>query len=289
MRPKLSFYLTIGFVFGSAVLWNLLGFGQAQARNISMRVPQGKSTSGGLAPALFASTPSCYTWDFLNRTGSDATGLVIHLKGIPSITDVYTGVLNPFGAPDASSGYNPATDVYTLSFSSGSVPDSGMAQIGICTNPPALRLDTAQPAFYWVVSGTPQDPPPLFAGLDFNWIDPNHLQVHLYNEQNIPLSAFSFSVLTPMSQLSLDDLNDGVTSTLSMVSDQITSDPLQLAGGASTTFDIFFNQSNVRIPFGAPIVFEAVLSAQDDSDNLIHLFVQTSQPFSLVFLPRMTR
>lgn len=289
MRPKLSWILAIGFVLGLAVLWNNSSSGQARADEDSLRVALGKSATGGLAPALFASTPSCYTWDFLNNTGLDATGLVIHLKGIPAITAVYTGVLNPFGAPDpSSSGYNSTTNVYSLIFNGGSVSDSGMAQIGICARQPALRLDTAQPAFYWVVSGLPATPAPLFAGLDFNWINSNHLQVHLYNEQNTPLTAFSFSVFTPSSQLSLDDMNDGVTSTLPIANDQIT-DPLPLANGASKTFDIFFDQGNVQVAFGAPIVLEAVLSTQDDPGNLIHLFAQTAQPFSQVYLPLMKK
>jgi hypothetical protein len=280
MRPTLSWLLAIGFVLGLALLWNNSSTGQAGANEINLRVAGGKSVSGRLAPAPVAATPACYTWDFLNNTGLDTTGLVIHLKGIPSITDVYTGVLNPFGAPDPSSGYNSNTNVYSLIFSGGTVPDSGMAQIGICASHPALRLDTAQPAFYWVVSGTPTSPGPLFAGLDFNWITPDHLQVHLYNEQSTPLTAFSFSALIPGSQLSLDDMNDAVASTLPLASDQIT-DPLQLAGGASTTFDIFFDQGNVQVPFGSPILLEATLSAQDDPGNLIHLFAQTSQPFVL--------
>jgi hypothetical protein len=253
-----------------------------------VRAALGKSASKGLAHALIASTPSCYTWDFLNNTGADATGLVIHLAGIPLITDVYTGVLNPFGAPDAASGYNSATNVYSLSFSGGIVPAGEMTEIGICANQPALRLDTAQPAFYWVVSGTPAAPAPLFAGLDFNWIDSNHLQVHLYNEQSTPLTAFSFSVLTPSSQLSLDDINDGVASTLPIANDQIT-DPLDLAGGASTTFDIFFDQSNEQLAFGSSILLEATLSTQDDPGNLIHLFAQTSQPFAMVYLPLLRK
>ena len=288
MRPRLSWLLAIGFVLGLALLWNNPSLGQAPATAVRLNIALEKSTSGGLAPALFASTPSCYTWDFLNYTGQDATGLVIHLKGIPSITDVYTGVLNPFGAPLSSSGYNSATGVYSLIFGGGVVPDSGMAQIGICTSLPAIRLDTAQPAFYWVVSGSPASPDPLFAGLDFNWINSNHIQVHLYNEQSITLTAFSFSVLIPSSLLSLDDLNNGVVSTLPMASEQIT-DPLQLSGGASTTFDIFFNQSNVQVAFGAPIVLEAVLSPQDDPGNSFHLIVQTSEPFTKVYLPLLNK
>lgn len=279
MRPKLSWLLAVGMVLGLVVLWNNSSSGQVQAKDASLGTAPGVS-----APALVASTPSCYTWDFLNRTGSEASGLVIHLKGIPSITDVYTGVLNPFGAPDASSGYNSTTDVYTLSFSGGVVSESAMVQIGICTSQPALRLDTALPAFYWVVSGTPADPAPLFAGLDFNWIDSNHLQVHLYDEQATPITVFSFSALTPFGPLSLDDMNDGVTSTLPIVNDQV-SDPLLLAGGASTTFDIFFDQGSKQIAFGGPIVLEAVLSTQDDPDNSFHLFAQISEPFAQVFVP----
>jgi len=288
MHPRLSWLLVIGLFLGLAMLWNNSISGQAQSTAGKLSLAMEKYATGGLAPALISSVPSCYTWDFLNNSGLDATGLVIHLKGIPSVTDVYTGVLNPFGAPDPSSGYDSTTDVYSLIFGGGTVPDSGMAQIGICTSQPALRLDTVQPAFYWVVPGTTATPDPLFAGLDFNWIDPNHLQVHLYNEQSTPLTLYSFYVLTPIGPLSLDDLNDGVASTLPMVNDQIT-DPLELAGGANTTSDIFFNQGGVHVAFGAPIVLEAVLSTQDDSGNSIHLIAQTSQTFAQIYLPLLMK
>jgi len=284
MRPRLSWLLATGIVLGLAVLVNFPGAGQTRAPEFSQGGAAQKSGPARLLPALVSTVPSCYTWDFLNNTGQDATGLVIHLKGITSLTDVYTGVLNPFGDPDPSSGYNPTTDVYSLVFSNGTVPDSGMAEIGICTSKASLRLDTVQPAFYWVVSGAPATPDPLFAGLDFTWISADHLQVNLYNEQSTPLTAFSLSVLTPGDSLSLDDLNDSVTSTLQLASDQI-SDPLLLAGGASATFDIFFSQANVQVGYGAPVVLEAFLSTQDDTGNSIHLIAQTSQPFAQVLLP----
>ena len=282
MRPKLAWLLTIGFVLGLAFLLNRPGTGQAGSSSLLFNISPGHSASGKLSPALAASTPSCYTWDFLNDTGQDADGLVINLKGIPSVSDVYTGVNNPFGAP-ISGAYITSTDVYSLTFGNGSVPDSGMAQMGICASQPALRLAT-QPAFYWTVSGNPASPGPLFAGLDFNWVDSNHLQVHLYNQQSITLTAYSFSVLLPSSPLTLDDLNDGIASTLPMASDQV-SDPLVLPGGASKTFDITFKDGGEQVAFGAPILLEAVLSTQDDPGDAIHLIAQTTQPFSQLYLP----
>jgi hypothetical protein len=243
------------------------------------------SLGAPLTPAIVGPS-SCYTWDFLNNTGQDATGLVIHLKGIPALTDEYTGVLNPFG-PSTSS-YDAGTGVLSLVYSGGTASAGDMVQIGICASQAALRLDTALPAFYWVVTGAPADPAPLFAGLDFNWVDPNHLQVHLYNEQSITLTVISFSAFIPPASLSLDDLNNGVASTLSMVSDQIAS-PTDMPGASSQTFDILFNQGEVRVPQGAPVVLEATLSAQDDQSNLIHLFVQTTQPFAEMFLPVMRK
>lgn len=242
------------------------------------------------APASLNSvaSSSCYTWDFLNNTGQDVTGLVIHLKGIPAVSDVYTGVLNPFGAPDPSSGYDPAANVYSLVFSGGFVADSGMAQVGICAGPPALRLDTTLPAFYWVAAGAPLTPAPLFAGLDFNWIDANHLQVHLYNEQSVPLTAFSLVALSPPGPLTLDDQTDQIAAGLPMVSDQIA-DPIDMAGMTSLTFDIFLDQGGVRLLKGAPLLLEATLAAQDDPANGIHLLVQTSQPLGWVFLPIIER
>jgi hypothetical protein len=77
-----------------------------------------------------------------------------------------------------------------------------------------------------------------------------------------------------------------VASTLPVANDQIT-DPLDLASGASKTFDVFLDQGIMQVPFGAPIVIEAVLSAQDDPGNSIHLLAQTEQPFAQVYLPLM--
>jgi hypothetical protein len=173
-------------------------------------------------------------------------------------------------------------------YTDGTVPDSGSAEIGICASQPALRLDTAQPSFYWVVSGNPVSPDPLFAGMDFNWVDANHLQVHLYNEQSISVTVLSLAVLLPSGPLSLDDLNDGVVSTLPMASEQVT-DPLVLAGGASSSFDVFFAAGGVRVPLGMPIVLEAVVSTQDDLGDPIHVIAQTDQPFSELFLPALNK
>jgi hypothetical protein len=280
----LAFWLILGLVAGVAGP----GSSSVLAAPIGGRLPGAVSASQAPSPALVAASASCYTWSFLNNTGDDATGLVIHLKGIPAVTDVYTGAMNPFGPLDPSSGYDPISGVLSLVFSGGTAYNGDLVEIGICAHQPALRLDTVQPAFYWVVAGAPAVPAPLFAGLDFNWIDSNHLQVNLYNEQNTALTADSFTVLAPDATLSLDDLNAGVASTLSLVSDQIST-PVDMAGGTSQTFDIFFDQGGVRVPYGAPIVMEAVLSDPADPGNSINLLAQTTQPFQQVYLPLVTK
>src|SRR5258708_36806646 len=111
MCPGLGRPLVIGIVLGLVVLLNGLSAAQVRAAEDGLSDVHKKSAS-----APVNSTPSCYVWDFLNNSGVDADGLVIQLKGINSITDVYTGVLNPFVAPGASSGYDSVADVYSLVF-----------------------------------------------------------------------------------------------------------------------------------------------------------------------------
>lgn len=280
----LAFWLIMGLVVGISGTGssNVLAAGQ------NGRLPAERSVSQASLPTLIASSPSCYTWDFLNNIGEDATGLVVHLKGISSITDVYTGVSNPFGTPDPSSGYDPISGVYTLIFKGGTAYNGDQVQIGICSHQAVLRLDTVQPAFYWVIAGVPVTPAPLFAGLDFSWVDSNHLQVHLYNDQSTVLTVYSFSALSPEAPLSLDDLNVEIASTLSIVSDQVA-DPFDLSAGGIQTFDIYFDEGGVRVPYGAPVILEATLTAQDDPGNPIHLLAQTSQPFQQAYLPLVTK
>lgn len=287
MRPRLSLLLALCLSLALIAGWNGLESARALAAKMEKSVAGALSGQHIAFPMAVASS-SCYTWDFLNNSGDDATGLVIHLKGIPAVSNVYTGVLDPFGAPDPSSGYNAITDVYSLIFGGGTVYNGDKAEIGFCTGSASVRLDTTQPAYYWVVGGNPTTPAPLFAGMDFDWVDPNHIQAHLYNEQSTPLIAYSFLVLAPDAPLSMDDLNNDTASTLPVASDLITS-TLALAGGGSIAFDIFLDQGGVRLQSGAPLILEASLAADDDPGNTIHMLVQTSEPFSTLYLPITTR
>jgi hypothetical protein len=288
MRAKLSLLLVLSIGLVAALTWVGLSSAGVLAAKTDQSTSEPLFATRSPSSLVIASSSSCYTWDFLNNTGEDTTGLVAHLQNIASITQVYTGTFNVFGAPDPSSGYNPVTHVYSLIFKGATVNNGDLNRIGICTPSPSLHLDTIQPSFYWVVSGTVGSPAPLFAGLDYNWLNPNHLQIHLSNEQSITVTADSLSVLTPGNALTLDDLNDDVASLLPVASLPITS-PLEMSGGSSLSFDINLTNGGVHLLKDQPIVLEAVLSDPNDPGNLIHLLVQTTQPFAEINLPLMNK
>jgi hypothetical protein len=230
------------------------------------------------ATALSAAGETCYSWDFLNNTGQDVNDLHIRLQGVKSLTEVYTGTLNLFGEPDASSGYDAANDSYHLDFTNGIAYDSDKVQLGVCTDRSSLRLGSPSPAFSWTVTSTQALPDPLFAGLSVNWLDHTHAQIDVFNEQNITLTLWSLSVLDPDQPLPLEDLSDDIAMLLPMASEVVT-DPLTLLPSANQTFNVEVASAN------HPYVIEAVLSAEDDPGNLVHTLVQTLSPPYAVYLP----
>ena len=102
----------------------------------------------------------CYNWDFTNWTGQPANDLHLALHGPTQLSDVYTGPLNPFGLPDASSGYDPAGDVYNLSWSGVTVASGGVVHVGFCTDLPLVDFPTmgGMPPHYWTWNGVPLNP-----------------------------------------------------------------------------------------------------------------------------------
>ncbi len=270
MHPRLSWLLALILMAGVVIEWHGPPLGSAQA------APQA------------APSPTCYAWDFYNNTGHDATGLVANLSGVLAISDVYTGPFNPFGAPSPSSGYDPATGVYTLIFSNGTAYAGTLARIGICTDSPIFHLAGVSPAIYWVLQGLPLADAPLFVGMETTWFGPNQLQVRLYNEQSTPLTLFSLTASLPPDILALDDLNDEVVSGLPLVNDAI-SDPLELAGGGMASFTILFNETGVTLVSGQPVILEAALSTDADPGDTITLVAEVSPPAAQVYLPVVAR
>ncbi len=261
-----------------AALCLTLIFGAIAAARAPTSPPTLHSIDGSRSPrAVNAANPTCFSWDFLNNTGQDLDGVRIGLKGIQSIAEVYTGTINPFGAP-SSSGYDAVHDTYNLTFTNGLVADSDLVRLGVCADLSDLRLGTPSPAFYWTLTGTQVTPDPLFAGLSLNWLDQTHVQLDLFNEQAITLTLWSLSVLDPDQKLALEDLGDDIATLLPLASEVVT-DPVTLLPSASQSF-------NAAVLLGNhPYVVEAVLSTEDDPGNLIHLLAQTTAPPFVVYLP----
>lgn len=258
--------------------------------------------SSGQARAAPASTAVvsryCYNWDFLNNTGQDATDLHIRLKGIRIVGEVYTGALNPFGSPDATSGYDVAADVYNLNFSGGVVPSSGMAHIGICTDSPALMLDITSrlPPFYWTMGGQPIPPAPLAFGLMWDWQSRRHLRLTLHNSQQVTVTLTSLNLLAPGEPFGLDDLNPDTVSTLPLAT-MLIEDIETLPPLSDSFFDVFFDLAGATGQPGHaqllgplhPYVLVATGEAQDDAGNTFQLFSQTLSPPINLYLPLVLR
>ncbi len=240
----------------------------------------------------------CYSWDFLNNTGYDATGLLIRLQGLRTIDEVYTGTLNPFGAPVPSSGYDAVSDAYTLVFSNGLVFNGDAARLGLCTDQPSLQLDpsTGVSPFAWMSGSQLLSPSPLFIGIDWDWLSRDHLQVHLVNSQNLTLTLFSLNLLSAGVPLPLDDLTVNPVELLPMATQWVT-DVEVLTPQASSAFDVFFSpalgnlqpeQALLQAP-DYPYVLQATLATADDPGNLIHLYSQATSPPAQVYVPMVMR
>jgi len=224
----------------------------------------------------------CYTWDFGNTTGYDATGVRLRLDSLQSIGQVYTGTLNPFGELDPSSGYDAGSDTYRFNFDNGFASDSDRVQLGLCSTQSQLRLSNLASAAVWLSGTASLTPVPLFAGIEFNWLDRDQVTVTIVNEQALTLTLEVATALQPEVLLPLDDLTQDIALQLPFVAELIT-EPLTLPPQASQSFAVQLTALN------QPIVFEAHLSAEDDPGNTVHLLAQTTVPGWQVFLPVILR
>ncbi|HSD85576.1 MAG TPA: hypothetical protein VLG46_17070 [Anaerolineae bacterium] len=224
----------------------------------------------------------CYTWDFGNNTGYDATGIKLRLAGLTGISQVYTGTLNPFGELDPSSGYDAGTNSYRFNFDNGIAYDIDRVQLGLCAAQPQLRLSTLASAAVWLSGTESLALAPLFAGIEFDWLARDQVTVTIVNEQALTLTLETATALQPEAPLPLDDLTSDVALQLPFVAELIT-EPLTLPPLASQSFAVSLSVLN------QPIVFEARLSAEDDPGNTVHLLAQTMVPGWQVFLPLVLR
>jgi hypothetical protein len=269
------------------------GLPQAQAATLDRAAP--------FAPAaIVASGRYCYNWDFFNRTQQDANDLHFRIRGVSQVDVWYTGSANGFGQPDASSGYDAATDSYVVNFSNGIVPQGDKLHVGLCTNHPALEVYDAN----WTVDGAPVGPAPMYADLRFTSVSRTQVRIELTNPQSFSVTLVAFNVLDPIDGLLLDDLNGETAGQLSLVGEGVVT-PEVLPPNGSRSFDVFFQSGPVTqagdetfdVAHGAqegvldpdhPLVVEAVLAPEDDEANVLHLFAQTLPPPKLM-LPIVLR
>jgi hypothetical protein len=246
-------------------------------------------------PAALSATAEryCSTWEFFNNTGQDVNGLRVRLKGVKTVTSVYTGTLNPFATLDSTSGYSVTTDTYSLNFSGGTAFDSDQVLMGFCTDTPLLRLDQQSGAFVWTVNGTATTPAPLFTGLEWNWQSRSQLRLRIVNEQNVTMTLSAVNLLDAGSALTLEDLNGPVISTLPFVL-ELQPNPQALAPNSDNFFDVFFdttvspNYAPLLEP-NHPYILEAVLTAEDDPGNAARLYAQGLSPLIPLYLPLVVR
>lgn len=240
-------------------------------------------TAPVVAPIAFRPPDEyCYAWIFGNNTGYDTNGVRLRLSGLQSISQVYTGTLNPFGDLDPSSGYDAGTNTYRFNFDNGYASDSDQVQLGLCANQPQLRLSNLPSAAVWLSGTTPLEPAPLFAGIEFDWQARDQVTVTVVNEQALTLTLESAVALQPEVLLPLDDLTSDIAMQLPYVAELIT-EPLTLPPLAAQSFAVQLTTLN------QPIVFEAHLSTEDDPGNSVHLLAQTMVPGWQVFLPVILR
>ncbi len=246
-----------------------------------------------------ASQRYCSNWDFYNNTGQAVNDLHVRLKGVQTVSEVYTGTLNPFGPPDNTSGYVTATGVYNLNFSGAWVNESDKVHLGFCTDSPLLRLDTqgGTPPFEWTLTGTQVLSNPLFIGLEWNWPTPPHLHLQVVNEQPFSMTLFTLNLLDAGNMLALDDLNGDVADQLSLAM-ELSPTPTVLAPNAGTFFDVYFDAAGTTDPASMmapllepdhPYVLEAIMEPTDDPGNTVRVFSQALSPLAPLYLPVIRR
>lgn len=243
------------------------------------------------------SSPYCSTWDFQNNTGQDVNDLHIRLAGAQSVSQVYTGTLNPFGLPDGTSGYDAVANAYKLNFSGAlTVADSDLVRIGFCADSPLVRLDASvPPPFFWTINNTPVITAPVFTGLEWNWMSSTHLRIRIVNEQDVTKTLMALNVLDTDTALALEDLTPDIATGLPLAL-ELAASPVDLGPHGDRFFDVFFDVASPpnHASFGGfkhAYVIQADLVDSSGDGNDAHLISQNlspSPPFS-GYLPVIRR
>lgn len=241
--------------------------------------------------AAVAATPteSCYTWSLYNYTEGDANGLQLYVTGIATVTQVYLGGGNPFGAP-ATSSYDSAQDRLTLSFGGTDDTIVGPAdpvQMGLCAQEAVQAVQ-----FYWMTGQVPIVPPLMVPGLAWNWPATGTLQVTLTNNTGISATLLSFDVLAPEETLGVDDLEPAVVEYLPLASDFVA-EAFDLVPGAVVSYTTAFAATDEPVTPGKPYVIQVELGGAEDPSVVFYLFVQVEAPTpsaqNQLFLPLVNK
>lgn len=248
--------------------------------------------------AAIVTTRYCYNWDFLNNTGQDVNDLHVDLKGLRSVTEVYTGTLNPFGPPGPGSGYDPAADVYRLDFAGATVLDGDVVHLGLCTPHPVLQIGSpaATPPFFWTQDGARVQPEPLFVNLAWKWQGRSRVQFVLGNTGDMTMTLQALNLLDAGQQIELEDLNAPAVAQLPMVGN-LAPDPMLLPPRATSFFDGFavsatnaqHSQHASLLEANHSYVLEAILTAEGDEGNVVHIYSQALSPSDGALLPLVHR
>jgi hypothetical protein len=284
-HPALSLSAWLGLCL---LAFSGLGLTQVQADGAEA------SPSSAQLPVAVAAGRYCYNWDFANNTPQDANDLHLVLGGISHVGSWYTGARNPFGMPDASSGYDPGLGAYRANFSGAVVLPGETVHIGFCADQPALEAKEAT----WTVDGAAVAPAPMAAHVRFTPVNPSQVRVEVINPQSFAMTLWSFNVLDGADGLPLDDLNGQVASQLAAIGEPLLY-PEVLPPGGSKFFDVLTvggAQATVgenaeqlgAIDPDHALVVEAVLTPEDDDGNLLHVLAQMLPP-GKQFLPLVRR
>jgi len=240
-----------------------------------------QAESEAALPAQF-----CHTWDFANYTGEDADDLHIWLHGVRYVSEVYAGEGNPFGPPAGTSGYDAELNAYRLDFAGGPALAGDTVRLGACTATPALQLGATSktPPFYWSLQEAVLEPSPLFAGLSWGW-GAGGLRLTVTNPGTSGLVLWSLDLLTAEAALPLEDLTGDSLATLPALAAAVD-EPVVIPAGGSQSFDI---ATAALAGAGGALLVELAVSAEDDLDNVAHLYSQAAAPAGVVYLPLMLK
>lgn len=244
--------------------------------------------AAGQPLALESPNRYCYRWSFLNNTGTDADDLHLRLVGPMGTADASS---IPFGAPAAGSGYDPSTNTTTLDFGGATAFNGEVAEIGLCTTEPQLRLAAAGrvPPFVWTSGGSALEPAPLFLGLAWSWQAGNGVRLLVSNGSQQTLTLWSITVVNPSEPLLLEDLTGETIATLPALA-VLPEEPVSLAAGASYEVTLTLDTSATKAgPTGnRPLAVSVVASPDEDLGNQVVLNSEALTPLRF-FLPLLLK